>query len=534
MAMLRTTAMLAVLCYSWCHVQGEATGNDLIRYSIEDSSHTFVTDITDKLEERGLSIKQLFAVSNAEALENRCLLPGVKQWVNKKIKDDYAMNIKVAFTLLGKVGELLRVSYAGCKGYDCSIKVGLVHSRYQTMIYDSARVAQNFVNNALRALKYHYYAKRKADKEELPKAIKWIQRCGKLADKMKVQSEEMVQMSDQLKNLTENAYISTLTDDVKNKKEIDEFKLKMGNITASIESLRANLKEQTKSEREAREAVRKAVNEAEKWENEHMTEAGKKIKVNEICSVTSVPSFSLGPLSFSKTVKSCHTEVDQGAVQQQKILLDKYEKQIVIARNRQLEVLKIKRKIQETNAHLYGELAGSLKGHKLAAATTTELKRAKMSLQIAIKTLTLVKTIFLNALQFWIKVTDSANSLGSKGDTNLVLEELGVEDSEEFTELLVESGFSWLALGKVCNDAAVSMRAVKAEVTKVFIDLPNYKQAKLLIDTCGPIIKETSDLINAMSEHKQKDQKEIDEAEEAVKAEKKLGMEEVVDNEDVV
>ena len=77
-----------------------STGNDLIRYSIEDSSHTFVTDITDKLEEKGLSIKKLFAVSNAEALEKRCLLPGVKQWVEKKIKDDYAMNIKVNESLL--------------------------------------------------------------------------------------------------------------------------------------------------------------------------------------------------------------------------------------------------------------------------------------------------------------------------------------------------------------------------------------------------------------------------------------------------
>jgi len=513
--------LVALVCSSWVQIQGN---NDFIRYAIDDSSHTFVTDITDELADQGLSIKKLFAVSNGEALENRTQLPGVKEWVDKKIKDDYAMNIKVAFKLLGKVGELLRISYAGCKGFDCSIKVGLVHSRYQDMIYESARVSQNFVNNALSAIKYHYYAKRRADKDQLDKAIRWVQRCSRMADKMKKQSQKMVLMSDRLKNLTEKAYIGTLTDDVKNKKEIDAWNLKMSNITANIESLRASLEEQVKSENEAKEAVRKAVREAEAWEKKHQQEAGKKIKENEICTVQSVPMISIGILTIPRTVKSCHTEVDQGAVQQQKILLDKYEKQIVIARNRQLEVLKIKQKIQETNAQLYGELASSLEGQNLASKQTTELERAKQSLQIAIKTLTLVKTIFLNALQFWIKVTDNANKLGSQGDTNLVLEELGVDDVEEFTELLVESGFSWFALGKVCNDAAVSMRAVKADVTRVFIDLPNYEQARKLIATCDPIIQETSQLINQMLTNKRKDQKEITAVEKVVAVEKKIGV----------
>merc|ERR1711872_370332 len=131
------------------------------------------------------------------------------------------------------------------------------------------------------------------------------------------------------------------------------------------------------------------------------------------------------------------------------------------ARHKELEILKMKRDIQERTAKLYGDLAALMEGTKAATAHTNELLRAQASLEIAIQVLAMVKTIFLNALNFWMKVTQSAKELGSQGDTLIVLEELELDDADAFTELVVESGFSWLALGKVCNQAAVAMRALK-------------------------------------------------------------------------
>merc|ERR1711872_102146 len=198
------------------------------------------------------------------------------------------------------------------------------------------------------------------------------------------------------------------------------------------------------------------------------------------------------------------------------------------ARHKELEILKMKRDIQERTAKLYGDLAALMEGTKAATAHTNELLRAQASLEIAIQVLAMVKTIFLNALNFWMKVTQSAKELGSQGDTLILLEELELDDADAFTELVVESGFSWLALGKVCNQAAVAMRAVKADVTAQFIDLPNHEQAKKLIATCKPLITETQELIKQLSQDVTKTKKEIEDAEKAVKAEKELEKEPTV------
>ena len=72
--------------------------------------------------------------------QQRSRLPYLERWLKEKIESEYNINIDVAFKLLGNVGELLRISYAGCKGYSCQVAVAKVHSRYQNMIYDSARV----------------------------------------------------------------------------------------------------------------------------------------------------------------------------------------------------------------------------------------------------------------------------------------------------------------------------------------------------------------------------------------------------------
>ena len=82
-------------------------------------------------------LNRLFAVSNGEALENRTQLPGVKEWVEKKIKDDYAMNIKVAFKLLGKV--CTKTNYRKGVGEnpvtENSIGVGARELKFRTLFF---------------------------------------------------------------------------------------------------------------------------------------------------------------------------------------------------------------------------------------------------------------------------------------------------------------------------------------------------------------------------------------------------------------
>ena len=70
----------------------------------------------------------------------RSRLPLLNQWMESKIEEDYNINIGVAFELLGKIGQLLRISYAGCKGFPCQVQVADVMGKYHDMIYDSLSV----------------------------------------------------------------------------------------------------------------------------------------------------------------------------------------------------------------------------------------------------------------------------------------------------------------------------------------------------------------------------------------------------------
>jgi hypothetical protein len=148
-----------------------------------------------------------------------------------------------------------------------------------------------------------------------------------------------------------------------------------------------------------------------------------------------------------------------------------------------------------------------------------DLLRAQHALKMAIDTLGIVKTIFLNNRHYWIQVTNNARNQGSSGDTTIVLKELDKEEIMEFEELLMESGFNWLALGKVSRDAMVAMIQVKKNVDKTFINLPSHDQAKQIITNSQGIIDETKRLIEALAKVNEVTEEQIDEAKENLQGE---------------
>ena len=81
----------------------------------------------------------------------------------------------------------------------------------------------------------------------------------------------------------------------------------------------------------------------------------------------------------------------------------------------------MKNSIQKNMTALYGELAGSVKGLGHVVELGNDLLRAQHALQMAIDTLGIVKTIFLNNRHYWIQVTHNAKQQGSSGDTSVVM-----------------------------------------------------------------------------------------------------------------
>jgi hypothetical protein len=160
-----------------------------------------------------------------------------------------------------------------------------------------------------------------------------------------------------------------------------------------------------------------------------------------------------------------------------------------------------------------------VKGLGHAVELGNDLLRAQHALQMAIDTLGIVKTIFLNNRHYWIQVTNNARNQGSSGDTTIVLKELDKEEIMEFEELLMESGFNWLALGKVSRDAMVAMIQVKKNVDKTFINLPSHDQAKQIITNSQGIIDETKRLIEALAKVNEVTEEQIEEAKENLQGE---------------
>jgi len=334
-------------------------------------------------------------------------------------------------------------------------------------------------------------------------------------------STKMVKQSEMLKNMTVDAFLETQQNDVQNTGQIKKTKERNNRLTARIESINKMLDDLLKRERQQKERVQKLDGDLKAHEQEYQKVKGRAVKTNEICKTDIVQGFGIpGVLTTGqKVVRTCHTELDKGDVELKKGELTNVVKKINKVRENQLELLQIKNLIQKNMTSLYGELAASVKGLGHTVELGNDLLRAQHALQMAIDTLGIVKTIFLNNRHYWIQVTHNAKQQGSSGDTTIVLKDLDEEETMEFKELLMESGFNWLALGKVSRDAMVAMIKVKKDVDKTFINLPSHDQAKQLIANSQGIVDETKRLIEALAEVNQVTEKEIEDAKKKIQEE---------------
>jgi len=322
----------------------KAQDNAVVSWIIDSSTSSEVDLIAEKLKKIKVTPYVLFNARNAKGIELRSRLPHLQQWMKEKIESEYNINIEVAFKLLGNVGELLRISYAGCKGYSCQVAVSKVHSRYQDMIYDSARVSNFFVRTTLRALKYHKFAEKYINKDRAPKALRWVQRCAPLADKLVLASTKMVEQSDMLKTLTVNAFLETQRNDVQNTGEIKKTKERNNKLTARIGSINKMLDDLLKRETQQKERVQKLDGDLKIHEREYQKVKGRAVKTNQICKTDVVEGFGI-PGVFStgqKVIKTCHSELDKGDVELKKGELTNVVKKINKVRENQLELLQIK------------------------------------------------------------------------------------------------------------------------------------------------------------------------------------------------
>ena len=112
-------------------------------------------------QDDALELKKVFSYGEDKQFDGIANLPKIKEWVAKKNRQDYAMNIHIAFQLLGRIGTLIKISYAGCKGFSCQVASAKVFSEYQDMVEKAFMTSGEFVHSTAKALRYHRWALKK-------------------------------------------------------------------------------------------------------------------------------------------------------------------------------------------------------------------------------------------------------------------------------------------------------------------------------------------------------------------------------------
>lgn len=152
--------------------------------------------------------------------------------IEAKASNYHTVDISMAMTNLGNVGDILKLAYAGSKGFPCSTSTLKILSRYQTMIKNSYVTSSSFVGACLKALQLHKLALVMAEKGKMDSSIKMLEKCAELAKTMAEESGKLVKEATDLCNLSEEALLTAQNDENVSKDEKERIKKMMTESTA--------------------------------------------------------------------------------------------------------------------------------------------------------------------------------------------------------------------------------------------------------------------------------------------------------------
>ncbi len=173
-------------------------------------------------------------------------------------------------------------------------------------------------------------------------------------------------------------------------------------------------------------------------------------------------------------------------LQQKKDALAKAQEQLnqqsKIAQDQAAGYAKISSDLQREKIDANASLAESVVKLKNLDVNNKDLSRAIHSLELTIKTMGKVRTVFENTRLFWEGVKRRCDALTNEGVDAAIMEDfVEGEMKEDFIDSVKKSGFNWLALGKINLVAALAVEAVDKKVDGIMNDLPNASEAIKLI-----------------------------------------------------
>ena len=415
--------------------------------------------------------------------------------IDKIAKNYHSVDIYDAMKSLENVGQVLKLAYAGSKGFSCSTSTTQILTTYQRMIKNSSSTLTSFVEACLSALKNFKLALKMVEKDKLDASLKWIEKCSEEAKIMAQECEILVREATDLSNLSGDALIDAHKDENISHSERERIKQMI------VES-RAKQAEMDVKTKQLHEQIAEARQKQAEFSDKADTERLRKFCLNVLASTlepvnnaveksflsitSSAVKFAEASLSALNQQLEKNAELPDSSSASQDDKRDHQSSSLSALVEQENLMIKLKNDLQKEEREANAEIARIGELLKGLSKQGDDLSASILSLELAIAALGKIRTTFENTRQFWRGVEKQCKKL-TKTE---ILRELNSDPSfkEDFIMELNKTGLSWFTLAKINYFALLVIQKVDQKSDSIISNLPTKQEALEIVQKDADMI----------------------------------------------
>lgn len=435
---------------------------------------------------------------------------------------------------LNQVSALLHLAFAGSKNLNCSTPILGLQTQFQNFIGSCSVASSKFVTTSLEALKRHLTVISLADQKKYAAAVNILISCADLAGQMADKAEEMFKHSKALCDQSEEALLAAVKDDnlsTQQKKEIEKALADVKAKEASLSSLKKDLEDEIEEAKKEELRHREEADGAETRsliisiistvmapvvtigativkkvfiDEQASEDISKALEVmmkqkKDLAHELKVLQLSLGNkrqllatkkeeekaeliteiTDLEELIKRKSAEIQEQAQGIEK-LQEKFDKKADTARAQEIKKAEEGAALRKERRACNAELAQSLSKLGSLKQEESDISTAIMALEITIKTLGKVKTVFAHTRLFWEGVQNHCKALVDVKMFSILAD---TDCHAELEKEIKYSGLNWLTIGKLNLLAYDSMEEARMGVDHNVSHIPGKKEARALVSS---------------------------------------------------
>eukprot|EP01084_Bolivina_argentea_P306749 530116_1 len=424
----------------------------------ENSNNTQLSKVSDSF------VRAIVQVENSSDIEKILKNEQNKKMVMQYEKRYYTINVHDAMIKLETSGNLLQLAYASSHGFSCQAIIVNLLSKYATLVKQTDIATGTFVETSITSLQYHKTAFDMLP-NDIGKAIEIICLCCEQAKEMADIAEGLEKKTEDLILVAEKAFEQAVEDKTSKNKDKEQLVKKMRKTKAQRDELSKLIKKFNKdisdlqNQQFQTDAVKKQVESVQRLVLESMKRASQPI----LETATSLLAYEM---SVADTKDNDDDDDDDEKKQPESSLI-----------KQKSEILD---KLMQQNDELMKTVI------EIQSGEMDSFEKSLKSIEVVIKTLGKIKSIFSNVQLFWIGVTDNCKRLVQINKKVDFFKKSAVQYKDEFREAIGESTKGWFILTKVNCQAQKAICEVDKVMDKMLQNLPGEEKAMALVKESTP------------------------------------------------